>query len=194
MLQSGNDQQAGDSSSATVVVTTPVDALPGAFGPQVIDVYIEDPIVATTLPVAPQTAPQDLSQVFAVETAGTVTVEPTATGVLLDGVTVADGWAWTAVQPSGNELEVTFTSGDVTYVFAAALGADGTITAGVDQPIVQVVQAPALAAGSSRSSGTVSVEQTPVSAVDHDDDDHDDDHRDEYEDDHDEDEGGAHDD
>ena len=178
MLNSADSQSAGESSSASVVVTTPVDAMPVAVEPQVIDVYIEDPAVETTVPVVPETVPDDMSQVFAVEAAGTVTVEPTATGVLLDGVTVAEGWVWTAVQQSPTELEVTFTSGEVTYVFSASLGADGVITAGVDQPIVQIVQA----AASSGSSGTAPVAQAPVpvaaapAAAHYEDDDHDDDY------------------
>ena len=184
MLNSADSQSSGDSSSTSVVVTTPVDAMPVAVDPQVIDVYIEDPAVETTVPT---TVSEDASQVFAVEAAGTVTVEPTATGVLLDGVTVVEAWVWTVVQRSPNELEVTFTSGDVTYVFSASLGADGVIMAGVDQPIVQIVQAPAPAAASSGSSGAVSAATAPAGR-EYEDDDHDD-----Y-DDHDEYEGGEHDD
>jgi hypothetical protein len=197
MLNSADGQGAGDSSSTSVAVTTPVDAMPVAVEPQVIDVYIEDPAVETTVPVVPETVAEDVSQVFAVEAAGTVAVEPTATGVLLDGVTVAEGWVWTAVQQSPTELEVTFTSGEVTYVFSASLGADGVITAGVDQPIVQIVQASASAAASSGSSGNAPVVQAPVpvatapAAGHYEDDDHYEDHDD---DDHDEYEGGEHDD
>ncbi|HRB04734.1 MAG TPA: hypothetical protein PLP26_15280 [Ilumatobacteraceae bacterium] len=194
MLNSGDGQNAGDSSSASAVVTTPVDAIPVAVDPQVIDVYIEDPAIETTAPMVLETTPEELSQVFAVEAAGTVTVEPTATGVLLDGVTVAEGWGWTANQPSPTELEVTFTAADVTYLFSASLGADGLITARVDQPIVQIVQAPALAAvaRSSQSSPSAPTAQAsspvaaaPTGAYYEDDDDH-------YEDD--DLEGGEHDD
>ena len=148
--------------AANVGLLTPSDATSGAESstvipepttspvePQIVDVYIEDPPVTvdttTTVPI--------LSQVFAVEAAGTVSVEPTATGVRLDGVTVADGWQWTATQPSPNELQVTFTSADATYVFAASLAPDGTIVAGVDQPIVQIAPAPA---------ATSSATQVPV--------------------------------
>jgi hypothetical protein len=201
MLNSGDSQSSGESSSESVVVTTPVDAIPVAVDPQVIDVYIEDPAVETTVPMVPETTPGELSQVFAVEAAGTVTAQPTATGVLLDGVTVAEGWAWTAIQPLPTELEVTFTSADVTYVFSASLGADGLITARVDQPIVQIVQAPALAAvaRSSQPSASAPVAQAPSSvaaastgAYYEDDDDHYEEDDDHYEvDDH---EGGEHDD
>ncbi len=114
--------------------------------PQIVDVYIEDPPVTTdTTTATTTTTVASRSQVFAVEAAGTVSVEPTASGVRLDGVTVADGWQWTATQPSPNELQVTFTSTGATYVFSAGLAPDGTIVAGVDQPIVQIAPAPAAA-------------------------------------------------
>ena len=132
-----------DTSSGTESSAVSQEPTTSSAEPQIVDVYIEDPPVT----VDTTTTVPSLSQVFVVEAAGTVSVEPTATGVRLDGVTVADGWQWTATQPSPNELQVTFTSADATYVFSASLAPDGTIVAGVDQPIVQIAPAPAASSG-----------------------------------------------
>jgi hypothetical protein len=141
-----------EASAATQVTTA------SSVDPQIVDVYIEDPSVT----VESTTTVPSLSQVFGVEAAGTVSVEPTPSGVRLDGVTVADGWQWTATQPSPNELHVTFTSADVTYVFSAGLAPDGTIVAGVDQPIVQVAPAPAASSGSTTSAVRAAAPAAPA--------------------------------
>ena len=120
-LLAPSDPSSGAESSAVIQ-----EATPPSLEPQIVDVYIEDPPVT----VDTTTTVPSLSQVFAVEAAGTVSVEPMATGVLLDGVIVADGGQWTATQPSPNELQVTFTSADAPYVFSASLAPDGTIVVG----------------------------------------------------------------
>ena len=183
-----------DVADASVVTTTPIDVAPVTADPQVIDIYIEDPVVST-VPLVPETVPESLSQAFNVEAAGTVTVAPTATGVLLDGVTVAEGWNWTMVQPSPVKLEVMFSSGDTTYVFYASLAPDGSITARVDQPIVKIVQgaAPSSSTGSSRSAPAATAPARGHYEDDHDDDD-DDDHDDHDDHDDEDDEDGDRDD
>ncbi len=198
ILNSANSDNVGELSATTVVATQPVDAPATSIEPQIVDVYIEDPALAvstTTELLVPETAPNDRAQVFNVEAAGTVAVAPSETGVVLDGVTAAEGWAWTMTQATPAELQVTFTSGDTTYVFTASLAADGTIAARVDQPIVQIVQAPAPSDGSSPTATSPSGGYDDDDHDDDDDDDHeDDDDHDEDEDEDDEHEGGDDDD
>ncbi len=127
----GNASVAGD-------LTTPTD-------PQVLDVYLP---ADTTLPApATTTAPAEGSNVqeFAVDIAGTVGVESTATGLRLDQVTPAAGWTWTLSQSSPTELMVTLTNGTRTFEFTATQTADGNIAASVSEPIVS--QAPAAGSG-----------------------------------------------
>lgn len=182
-----------------VVATTTQTTEPVATSvePQVIDVYIEDPVV--TVPatvVAGSTNPDASPQQFAVDIAGTVDVEQTDTGVLLDGVDVADGWTWAAGQAADGELVVTFTSADAEFVFYASLADDGTISARVDQPIINVVQVPGTPRSTQpQASGTVPSNTasagTPPSIAEYDDDDdrdHDDDRDDDRDDDDDHDE------
>ncbi len=130
-----------ETSSGTETSVAIPETTTSSVDPQIVDVYIEDPPVTLDTTTVPSQA-----QVFAVEAAGTVGVEPTATGVSLDGVTAADGWQWSATQPSPTEVQVTFTSAQATYVFSASLALDGTIVAVVDQPIAQVAPAPSAAA------------------------------------------------
>lgn len=114
-------------------------------------------------------APQE----FTIETAGSVTVEQTATGLFVSDVQANDGWNWTTEQTGANDLSVTFVSGDTTYEFVASLGADGLVAARVDQPILDVVQSPAPSNGSNGS-----YESDDHSGDDHDQVDHNDDHQD----------------
>jgi hypothetical protein len=117
--------------------------------PQVIDVYIEDAALtatSTTLLAVEQPIGGALAagvQRFDVDDAGSVDVERTETGVLLAGVDEAAGWSWSSQQASETELVVTFTSFDTEYVFFAESGPAGTVTARVEEPIVNIVQAPA---------------------------------------------------
>ena len=117
--------------------------------PQVIDVYIEDAALtatSTTLLAVEQPIGGALAagvQRFDVDDAGSVDVERTEKGVLLAGVDEAAGWSWSSQQASETELVVTFTSFDTEYVFFAESGPAGTVTARVEEPIVNIVQAPA---------------------------------------------------
>ena len=133
--------------SAAVTVSTEADTTPNSVEPQVIDIYLDEPSVAADPAAAALVtesavvSPTSATQRFDVDDAGTVNVRATKTGVLLDGVVVADGWSWSSEQPSATELVVTFTSADSEYIFYANLALDGTIVARVDEPIVKVVQA-----------------------------------------------------
>ena len=133
--------------SAAVTVSTEADTAPNSVEPQVIDIYLDEPSVTADLAAAALVtesavvSPTSATQRFDVDDAGTVNVRATKTGVLLDGVVVADGWSWSSEQPSETELVVTFASANSAYIFHANLALDGSITARVDEPIVNVVQA-----------------------------------------------------
>jgi hypothetical protein len=133
--------------SAAVTVSAEADTSPNSAEPQVIDVYLDEPLVTADPAAAPLViepavvSPESVTQQFDVDDAGTVNVKTTKTGVLLDGVVAADGWSWSSEQPSATELVVTFASADSDYIFYANLALDGTIMARVDEPIVKVVQA-----------------------------------------------------
>lgn len=140
ILNSADEGPIGDLSAiADVAVTAPADQ---AREPQVVDVYIEEPIASqiasTTVPAAAfDTGARD----FSVEDAGTVTIATTEAGLRVVAVAANPGWEW-----SGSEagpLAVTFTGADATYVFYADVAADGSVTARVEQPIVQTVVVPA---------------------------------------------------
>jgi hypothetical protein len=153
--------QPGTSGDASAPASS--QAAAPAVDPQIIDVYVEDPPVTAEMSTTTQPS---RSQVFSVEAAGTVSVEPTATGVGLAGVTMAEGWQWTATQPAQGTLQVTFTSADTTYIFTAGLAADGSIVAGVDQPIV--VPAPAAPSSSGNAPAARPPTPTPAPAPNHD--------------------------
>ena len=185
ILNAADNGNVGDLSAA-VEVSTPTETVPTSVEPQVIDVYVEEPVDNTPATTTPSTtAPEAVTQEFAVDDAGTVSVEATGTGVLLDGVVAGEGWTWTSRQSADGELEVTFTSADSEYVFYASLAEDGTIVARVDEPIVNVVRVPA-------ASSPATVPSNTAPSGDRNDDDrgeyHDDDDDDEHdeEDDHDE--------
>jgi hypothetical protein len=107
-------------------VATASDLLPP--NTQVVDVYLDS---TTTAP-----AQTPVGQMFAVDTAGTVTVTGTPTSIRLDGVTPAAGWTWSMVQPGANQMTITFTNGSRTLEFTAVAGPDGVVTASVNEPIV----------------------------------------------------------
>lgn len=112
---------------------------------QVIDVYVTDPAPADTgVPVATTAAPATpvaAGQQYAVDAAGSVTVS-TANGLVqLDGVAANDGWTWSSTQADAGHLTVTFTDGVRTLDFVAAVNADGSVAARVEEP--QVIAGPA---------------------------------------------------
>lgn len=98
---------------------------------QVIDVYL--PATST-----PDTAPAASAgvQEFTVDTAGTVAVATTATGLRLDSVTPTTGWTWSLTQTNQAELMVTMTNGTRTLEFVASTTGDGNVAASVNEPIV----------------------------------------------------------
>ncbi len=79
VLTSADDESIGNLSAETPVVTPPAEPTDDV---QVIDVYLEDPVVTTGVAptssapeTAPTTAPAATTQEFTVESAGTVAVE-----------------------------------------------------------------------------------------------------------------------
>jgi hypothetical protein len=191
ILNAADNGNVGDLNAA-VEVTTPT--VPTSVEPQVIDVYVEEPAETTPMGTAlSTTASEAITQEFAVDDAGTVSVRSTGTGVLLDGVVVAEGWSWTAGQTEQG-LEVRFTSADSEYVFYASLAEDGTIVARVDEPMVNVVQVPAGSSPATVPSNTAQSsdrdDDDPGEYDDHDQED-DEDHEDEEDEEH---EGGEDDD
>ncbi len=190
VLNSAQDDSIGNLTAATAieVPSSTIDAQLASVNPQ------DQPANATastTIVDASDGAPQQ----FTVETAGSVTVEQTLTGLFVSDVQANDGWNWTTERTGANDLSVTFVSGDMTFEFVASIGADGLMTARVDQPIVNIVQEPATSNGPNDSYEN---DDDDHDDDDHDDDDHydDDDHdRDDHEDDgHEDHEGGDDDD
>ena len=163
ILNSANNDSIGELTATDVTTTldtstiTTVGAAPGS---------------TTTSTLG--TTPEALGQQFQVEDAAVVTVERTDAGIQLGEVIGQAGWSWTDAQASPSELTVILTSGDTTYVFTAQLAADGTISARVDQPIVQEVPAtPAATVPSgSTQSGTTASGTTPSVRHSDGDDDH----------------------
>jgi hypothetical protein len=103
---------------------------------QVVDVYLDGQGATTTLaPVTPSATAAGVQE-FTVDTAGTVAVATTDTGLRLDSVAPAAGWTWTLSQTSTTELMVSFTDGTRTLEFVATVSADGNIVASVNEPIV----------------------------------------------------------
>jgi hypothetical protein len=197
ILDSASDSPVGDAAVTGDLVTPST---------QVVDVYLPSTATpstttpdtaapATTMPTSGLPVPAPLGgaavggpavQEFAVDAAGTVAVAAADGALRLERVVPAAGWTWTLAQSDPTALRVTMTDGLRTFQFAASLAADGTVAAGVTEPIV--VAAPSGSAPSG-SSGTSSYDDDHD---DHEDDDHeDDDHED---DDHDEYEGGEDDD
>jgi hypothetical protein len=67
------------------------------------------------------------SQVFRVDTAGTVTVSPVDGRARVDRIRPAAGWSARAVEASGAEVAVSFTDGTRTLEFTATVAADGSV-------------------------------------------------------------------
>jgi len=172
ILNAADDDNVGN-------LTAAVATVPATVEPQIIDVYIEEAVPQATFSTrTPGEDSDSTSQEFKVDEAGTVTIKRTPDGILLDGATVNDGWDWTSNQSSATDLVVTFTSGDSEFVFYAGLADDGSIAARVDEPIVNVVQAPPA------PSSSVATPSPAAPVPSYDDDDHyeEDDEYEEYED------------
>ncbi|NNF55370.1 MAG: hypothetical protein HKN03_13135 [Acidimicrobiales bacterium] len=117
------------------------------------------------------------TQVFSVDTAGTVTVETDGTGLKVADVVANTGWTWEDAGHGSGRVIVRFISATDTLEFHANLNSDGSIEAQVNRP------------GINTTTGSVTTSPTGSYDDDHDDDhdeyegrdnDHDDDH-DEYE-------------
>jgi hypothetical protein len=93
-----------------------------AAAPADLDTYSTDDDDSTT-------------QTFRVAEAGSVRVESDGDGLRLGSIDTAEGWSWSADQPDSDHLEVTFSSSTTTYLFRAAVDADGVVTAVVDEPV-----------------------------------------------------------
>lgn len=127
ILNSSSDSNVGN--VAVADLTTP--------NTQVVDVYLDGQATASTLPTTGATGVQE----FAVDTAGTVGLTSTDTGLRLDSASPAVGWTWSLSQSSPTQLMVTFTDGTRTLEFSATQNADGTIAASVNEPIVTAAPA-----------------------------------------------------
>lgn len=104
---------------------------------QIVDVYLPASTAPASSTVAvPVTATDPAAQAFTVDGAGTVHVATTGSGLRLESVEPSAGWTWSLVQPGPTSLTVTFADGTRTLEFTADLVADGTIAAGVSEPVV----------------------------------------------------------
>jgi hypothetical protein len=99
---------------------------------RVVDVYLDDS--ASTAPPS-STAPTPEGVSFAVDPAGTVSVVETADGIRLGDVVENAGWTWRLVQADASAVTVTFTDGTRRLEFSASIEPDGSIAAGVTEPI-----------------------------------------------------------
>lgn len=191
----GADSIGNLSAEATVAAPTTITE------PQVVDIYLEDPVptpAETTESTETTVAtPETTSQDFAVEGAGTITLDQDEGGLRVTDVDANDGWLWKTEQSSATELVVTFASRDTIYEFYASVDDNGVVDARVDQPIVNVVQVPGPApapsggatspAASPAPSAQPATPAQPPTTQSHDDDGHDeayedDDHDDEHDD------------
>jgi hypothetical protein len=178
ILNAADDGEIGTLSAAD-------DLLPPASVPneQIIEVVIDEPTTTPPMTTVPEPEPNEHSQDFAIDVAGTVALAKTENGLHIDDVVVSDGWTWTSSQQNPTMLTVTFTNGGRTFVFTASLSMDGSIIADVTEPIVVMGDAPA-AAASSGPAAAPSNEPATNDSDSHFEDDHDDhDDHDEYEDD-----------
>jgi hypothetical protein len=126
ILDAASDSNVGNVSAAG-------DLTPAST--QVIDVPASEMSSTTSNTAA---APVDAVgvQAFTVDSAGTVAVASTASGLRLESVTPAGGWTWNLTQTSQTELMVTMTDGARNLEFVATATADGNIAASVNEPIV----------------------------------------------------------
>jgi hypothetical protein len=96
---------------------------------QTVDVYLPS---TTALGATAAAGVQE----FSVDAAGSVAIAATASGIRLDSVAPAVGWTWSLSQTGTHQLTVTFTNGVRTLEFVATQNADGTVSAGVNEPVV----------------------------------------------------------
>ena len=133
ILNSADDNPIGQLTSNAEVAST--------VAPRVVDVYVDDPAPEPGATVDPEQAEDVAAQEFTVDTAGTVEVISDGKVLRLGTVTAEAGWTWSAAQTSDSELQLTFESATTTYEFFANLESDGSISARVDQPVIQTIPA-----------------------------------------------------
>jgi hypothetical protein len=100
---------------------------------------------ATTVPLVEEvdvSVGPDEERSYAVEAAGTVSVERWGGELRLGAVSVTPGWTHEVSQQDATMILLTFSDGNTTYRFLATLDPDGAIAAGVSQPIDEVVVVP----------------------------------------------------
>jgi hypothetical protein len=135
---------------------------------------ITTPATASAQPLVDVTNATGTSQRFTVDNAGTVEVEFDDNGLRLKDVRTSQGWAWEETSTDSTSVTVRFTSGADALEFSAIPNDDGTISAGVERPVITSTP-------------------TTISDPNSYDDDYDDEH-DDYDDEHDEHEGRDYDD
>jgi hypothetical protein len=81
------------------------------------------------------------SQLYIIKKAGRVKVAFSKTSVRLVDVDAKPHWTWKLAQTEDGKLTVTFAHGSDTYTFAAALDANGKLTAKVDHPVTKMTPA-----------------------------------------------------
>lgn len=116
--------------------------------PQVVDVYLPSDTSSTTTSTTVGASASSTSttvgpaalangiQEFTVDSAGTVAVAKTATGLRLESVTPTAGWKWNLSQTAPTELMVKMTNGVRNLEFVAIAMPDGSIAASVNEPFV----------------------------------------------------------
>lgn len=119
----------------------------------------------SAISIAGDPSPSASFQSFDVDVAGTVELETDGDLLVVAGVRTNEGWAWVNTTTDPGTVTITFMSDTDRLEFAAAVNADGTITAAVDRPIPALGGQPSMSSSSSAS---------------YEDDGHDDDEYDEY--------------
>lgn len=150
ILSSADAQDVGTMSAGAVVADAPATTTTAPLGFEFVDVYVDGapqaaaPAAAATTggaAAASASTPSSTYEAFAVDIAGTVTIENYGTRIEVEEVAPAAGWTYSTSEKSATELTVTF-EGSSTFVFTAVLLDDGTISASVDQPVTRTISQP----------------------------------------------------
>jgi hypothetical protein len=124
------------------------------------------------------------AQRYDIDTAGSVWVATTTSGLALDHVEATAGWSSALSQSDLGSLQVDFSDGERTIVFTATLADDGRVVADVTEPTDTGSSQSVGATPAYDDDGQYDDDRQYDDGDDHDDDDeHDDEYDDEYDDD-----------